>query len=162
MATAKERLAGMDDFQIVRVFEAFAQQLMASSTISFPAVQAGVPAATRALAQWRVVEGLTPEQAERLVAPADAAPLARQVLAHLADDPVYAPALDAFLASYRDDALVADVILAVGLVASMLMMVASTAFKAKFGNIEIEKHTLDAGTVKAILEPFGKLIPTAK
>ncbi len=77
---------------------------------------------------------------------------------HLADDPTFASALDEFLVSYRDDALVAEVILAVGLVASMLMMVASTAFKAKFGNIEIEKHPLDAETIKAILGPFGKVL----
>ena len=158
MATVKERLAGMDDFQVVRFFEAFAQRLLTSSDTPFEAVQAGIPRSTRATSEWRALEALTPDQAERLVPPKEAAATARRILTHLADDPTFAPALDEFLASYRDDALVAEVILAVGLVASVLMMVASTAFKAKFGNVEIEKHTLDAETVKAILEPFGKLL----
>ena len=162
MATVKERLAGMDDFQVVRFFEAFAQHLLTNSDTPFDAVRRGIPGSTRALSEWRALEALTPDQAERLVAPQDAAAMARRILIHLADDPTFASALDEFLASYRDDALVADVILAVGLVASVLMMVASTAFKAKFGNVEIEKHTLDVDTIKAILEPFGKLLAPAK
>jgi hypothetical protein len=52
--------------------------------------------------------------------------------------------------------------MAVGLVASMVMMVASTSFKAKFGNVEIETHTLDAESIKAILEPFAKVRPGGK
>jgi hypothetical protein len=162
MATVKERLTAMDDFQVVRFFEAFAQQLMASSRTSFEAVQEGVPGSTRTLSEWQAIESLTPDQAGRLVAPKEAAAVARKILLHLADDPVYGPALSDFLTSYRDDALVAEVILAVGLVASVLMMVASTAFKAKFGSVEIEKHTLDANTIKTILEPFGKVLSPAK
>jgi hypothetical protein len=158
MGRANERLAAMDDFQVVRFFDAFAQQLLASSDTPFDTVREGIPGSTRALAEWRTLDGLTAEQAEQLVPPDAAAATARQILMHLADDPAFAPALDQFLDSYRDDALVADVVLAVGLVASMIMMVASTAFKAKFGSVEIEKHTLDAATVKAILEPFGKVL----
>ena len=162
MSTVSDRIAAMDNFQIVRFFEAFAQQLMASSDTPFDAVTAGVPSTTRSLPAWSDLADLTPEQAETPLDVTVAAPIARRILTTLATDATFGPALESFSATFRDDALVAEVILAVGLVASLLMMVASTSFKAKFGNVEIEKHTVDAESIKAILEPLAKLIPDGK
>lgn len=162
MSTVTARIAAMDDFQVVRLLEAFTHQLMASSSTPFETVAAGIPASTRALASWGALAGLTPDQAETTLDPPAAAATARRVLSMVAEDGTFGPALEGFLSTYRDDALVAEVVLAVGLVASLLMMVASTSFKAKFGSVEIEKHTVDAESIKAILEPFAKVIPGGK
>src|SRR5262249_34914942 len=132
---------------------------MASSNTPFAAIAAGVPASTRALGPWGAMTGLTPEQADKPLDPAVAAPVARRLLTTLAEDAAFAPALESFLVTYRDDALVAEALLPMGLVASVLMMVASTSFKATFGNVTIEKHTIDAASIKAILEPFAKVLP---
>ena len=158
MSKVLDRIQLMDDFQVVRFFEAFTHQLMASSDTPFEAIRAGVPATTRCLVGWELLAGLTADQADKPLPAVIVAPIARRILTMLAEDMTFEPAIEVFLESYRDDALVADVLLAVGLVASILMMVASTSFKATFGNVVIEKHTVDAASIKAILDPFAKAI----
>jgi hypothetical protein len=155
MADLKERLRTMDDFQVVRFFEAFGQQLVADAHTSFDDIKTSVPGSTRSLPEWRRVEGLTPEQAAHILGPAQAAETARGILLHLADDPTFGPLMAGFLASYRDDELVADVILAVGLVATVLLIVAATEFEGKIGGVKFKKGKVDPKVIKALVEPFA-------
>jgi hypothetical protein len=158
MASVKERVRAMDDFQVVRFFEAFGQQLLAGSVTSFDAIKKGVGGSTRSLAGWQRVESLTPEQAVQVLEPTQAAATARDVLMHLADDPTFGPLMDKFLASYRDDELVADVVLAVGLVATVILLAATTEFEGEIAGVKFKKGVADPKTIKAVVEPFAKAL----
>lgn len=155
MASVKERVQAMDDFQVVRFFEAFSEQLLAGSNTPLEAIKSGIPASTRTVTGWRQIEDLTPAQAEQILSPADAAATARHVLGHLADDATFGPILETFLASYRDDELVADVVLAIGLVASVLLVAASTEFEGKIAGVTFKKGKVDPETLKALVGPFA-------
>lgn len=41
MATVKTRIQAMDDFQVIRYFKAFSEQLLAGSSTSFDAIKGG-------------------------------------------------------------------------------------------------------------------------
>lgn len=155
MATVKTRIQAMDDFQVIRYFKAFSEQLLAGSSTSFDAIKGGIPASARAVAGWQQVESLTPEQAEQFLAPANAAAMSRNILLHLTDDATFGPLLEKHLSSYRDDELVVDVILAVGLVASVLLVAASLEFEGKIAGVKFKKGKVDPETLKALIGPFA-------
>jgi hypothetical protein len=156
MASVSERVRAMDEFQVVRCFEAFSQQLIAGSRTPLDTMKKGVPASIRSLTEWQRVENLTPKQAEQALEPTQAAETARNILMKLADDPTFSPLLDRFLTSYRDDELVADIIMAVGLVASMILMIASTEAEGEIAGVKFKKHKVDPAMIKALFEPFAK------
>ena len=158
MARTRDRIQAMDDFQVVRFFEAFVQQLLAGSSTTFDAIKSGVPPSVRSGADWARLEGLTEDQANQLLEPSEAAAASRRLLLQLADDPSLGPALDAFLASFRDDELVADVVLAVGLVASVLLIAATTEFEGQIAGVKFKKGKADPETIKALVSPFASLL----
>ena len=155
MATVRERIQAMDDFQVVRFFEAFGEQLLSGSRTSLDDVKSGVPASARGVAGWQQLENLTPEQADQVLPPAEAAATARHVLLQLSNDPTLGPLLEKFAGTYRDDELVADVILAVGLVASVILVAASTEFEGKLAGVTFKKGKVDPETLKALVGPFA-------
>lgn len=161
MTSVKARVQAMDNFQVVRYFEAFGQHLLAGLNTSFEEIKDGVPASVRAVDGWQRVETLTPEQAEQLLAPVEAAATARNVLLRLADDATFGPLLEEHLASYRDDELVVEIVLAVGLVASVLMVIASTKVEWKDGKLKIEHNEVDLAKVTALIESFARVLPTS-
>jgi hypothetical protein len=63
-----------------------------------------------------------------------------------------------FLASYRDDELVADVILTVGLVATVLLMAAAIEFEGQIGGVKFKKGKVDHKMISAVVEPFAKVL----
>jgi hypothetical protein len=158
MASVKERVRAMDEFQVVRCFEAFSQQVLAGARTPLDAIKEGVPASIRSLAEWQRVESLTPKQAEQVLEPRQAAETARNILMNLADDPTFGPLMDRFLASYRDDELVADVVLAVGLAASMILLMASTEVEGEIAGVKFRKRKVDPAMVKALFQPFAKTL----
>lgn len=81
--------------------------------------------------------------------------MSRNILLHLADDATFGPLLEKHLASYRDDELVVDVILAVGLVASVLMVAASLEFEGKIAGVKFKKGKVDPKTLTALIGPFA-------
>jgi hypothetical protein len=155
MTKVNARIRAMDDFQVVRYFETFSRHLLAGSSTSFDEVKNGIDASTRAVAGWNKVESLTPQQAKQLLPPAEAASTARNILLHLADDATFGPLLEEHLASYRDDELMVEMVLAVGLVASVLMVVASTEFEGKIAGVKFKKGKVDPETLKALIGPFA-------
>lgn len=154
----KKRLQAMDDFQIVRFFEAFGQELIAGTGVSLDELTARIPAPTRAVAGVSQLEQLTPEQAETVLDPATSAAMARRILLALADDETFAPLLEQALATYRDEELVADVVLAVGMVASVLLMTAATEVEGKIAGVKFKKRKVDPELVKAVVEPFANAL----
>lgn len=148
----------MDNFQVVRFFEEFANQLAGGTNLSLEQIKEGVPPEIRGLEEFGAIERLTPEQAERPLDPADAAKISRATLRALAADPAIGPVLNSFASSYRDEALVADLILSVGLVATVMLVAATTEFEGKIFGIKFTKGKADPKLIKAILNPFTKAL----
>jgi hypothetical protein len=158
MTHAKEKIQAMDDFQVVRFFEAFAQQLAAGTQTSFDAIKGSIPPSIKSLAGWEGIEGLSPERAAQVMEPTAAVETTRTLLMHLAEDATFGPLMNDFLASYRDDELVADVILTVGLVATVLLMAAAIEFEGQIGGVKFKKGKVDHKMISAVVEPFAKVL----
>ena len=158
MTHAKEKIQAMDDFQVVRFFEAFAQQLVEGTQTSLDAIKGSVPRSIKALDGWEGIEGLSPERAAQIMEPTTAVETTRTLLTHLAQDATFGPLMNDFLASYRDDELVADVILSVGLVATVLLMAAAIEFEGKIGGVKFKKGKVDHKVISAVVEPFAKAL----
>jgi hypothetical protein len=157
MASSRDRINAMDDFQVMRFFEHFGRELLGQIDAPLDQLLAGVPAALRKEAVFTHIEQLGEADAERAMPAADAVLFVRGTLLQLADDRQFAPLLDAILADYRDDAMVVDIILAVGFAASMVLLVATTGIEIRIGNVKIKKETASADMVRAILEPLSKV-----
>ena len=67
MTHAKEKIQAMDDFQVVRFFEAFAQQLAVGTQTPFDAIKGSIPPSIKSLAGWEGIEGLSPERAAQVM-----------------------------------------------------------------------------------------------
>jgi hypothetical protein len=158
MSDLQARLNALDDFQVVRFFEHFGEQLFDSMEVPLDRVKAGIPEIMRDIPGFAQIENLPPDQAERLIAPAEAATLARNTLLLLGDDATLAPLIERSLDSYRDDAMVADVILAVGFVASMILIAATTEVEGTIMGVKFKKAQASAALVKAVVEPFAKVV----
>ena len=101
MTHAKEKIQAMDDFQVVRFFEAFAQQLAVGTQTPFDAIKGSIPPLIKSLAGWEGIEGLSPERAAQVMEPTAAVETTRTLLTHLAEDATFGPLMNDFLASYR-------------------------------------------------------------
>ncbi|HSF30836.1 MAG TPA: hypothetical protein VLK82_10250 [Candidatus Tectomicrobia bacterium] len=148
----------LDDFQVVRFFEHFGEQLFDGIEVPLDRVKAGIPEAVRSIVTFAQIESLPPDQAERLIAPAEAAALARNTLFYLAEDETLAALIEKSLDSHRDDEMVADVILAVGFVASMILIAATTEVEGTILGVKFKKSEASPTLVKAIVEPFAKVL----
>jgi hypothetical protein len=160
MIALNDRLQALDDFQMVRFFAYFSQQLIAGASVSLEQIVSGIPNATRALEGFAHIENLAPDEAGRPLEPSVSVATARNIVMHLANDDEFAPLIEKALDIYRDDKLVADIILAVGLVASVLLIAATTEFEGEVAGIKFKKGKADAAMVKAITEPFAKVLST--
>jgi hypothetical protein len=158
MSDLQTRINALDDFQVVRFFEHFGEQLFDGMEVPLERVKEGIPEAVRDIPGFAQIENLPPDQAERLIAPAVAAALARNTLLLLEDDATLAPLIERSLDSYRDDAMVADIILAVGFVASMILIAATTEVEGTIMGMKFKKGRASAALVKAIVEPFVKVV----
>jgi hypothetical protein len=153
-----DRLQAMDDFQIVRFFQFFSQSLVESAKVDSDTLLAAVPSEVRSAPGFAGVVNADEAQAERLLNPAEAARAARAVLLPLARDPATAPIVRNGLAEFRDDKLAVDVVIAFGVVASVLLIAATVEFDGKIGNFTFKKGKVEAETLKAITEPLLGLL----
>jgi hypothetical protein len=160
MSNLKGKINELDDVQVVRFFEHFGQQLFAGMDVSVEQIKDGIPDSIRAIPGFSDIENLSPDQAERLISPSESAALARNTLLILADDETLAPLVETALESYSDNEMVVDVILAVGFVASMLMITATTQVEGQMFGIKFKKSKADAKLVRAITEPFANALST--
>lgn len=158
MATIKDRIEKMDDFQVVRFFEYFGQQVFEGSTASLEQIKNGIPESTRALPAFQRLENLTEEETERLLDLSQSAPVARGMLLALADDERFAPLIEAALDSYSDTEMVAEVVLAVGFAVSLVLMVATSAFKGTIFGCEVTKTGATPEMIRAITEPLSNIV----
>ncbi len=157
MIEASARIAAMNDRQLVRYFEAFSQHLLAGMTTSFDEVRSGITSETRALPGWDQIDNLTAEQASETLSVGQAAESARSILLQMATNESFGPVLESHLAGYRDDELVVETILAVGLVATVLLIVSSTRFEYRDGKGSFIFNP-NPKNVETILAPFSEAL----
>ena len=155
-ATA-ERLAAMNDVEIAAFFKHWATSLVDGAQTDPDTITAAVPDEIRAAPGFAEVTDLG---AEGEIDQERGEQVARAVLVPLADDPQMGPTIDAALQTFDDSKLMVEIILALGLVASVLLITATTEFDGKIGPIKFHKGKADAETVKAIVgSVFGVLKP---
>lgn len=152
-----KRIDELDDRKTIRVIEFYAARVFEGMKTSPEELLAGIPGELKARAPFeRVLEMSGKERAYPLLE-ADSAVLARELLRGFARDPAFAPSLEEALDEYQDDKLLVGEILALGVAVSMIIVASSTKFKGKVGKFEIEKGTVDAGFIEALLKHFPKL-----
>src|SRR6266511_746643 len=134
--SAAERLAAMNDVQAVRFFEHWGAGLVDGRVTDLGTIVAGVPDELRAAPGF---DDVTDISAKERLDPETSAKVARAVLVPLADDPQVGPTIAAALETFKDDRLLVDVILAMGLVASVLLIVSTTEFDGKIGPVTFHK-----------------------
>jgi hypothetical protein len=158
MNQIEDRIEQMNDFEVVRFFTYFSAQILGGATVSVEQVRAGVPADVRAAPGYAQIEELTAEQAEITLSPEIAAETARNVLLNIARDESLRPVLAQGLENYSDDEMVAETALAIGFVATMILVAATTEFEGEVAGIKFTKGKADADLVKAITEPFANAL----
>lgn len=161
-ATPLERLHAMDDFQIVRFFQHWANCLCEGAITDIETIVAGIPDDIRD-SEFAEITDLSADQSVVPIHPGVAAPLVRAILEPLAQSPELTPSLEMALDSFDDDKLVVDVILALGLVASVLLIVSTIEFDGKIGPFRIRKGKVDPETLKLITgSVFGLVVGRGK
>jgi hypothetical protein len=158
MVHLKEKINELKDSQVVGFLEYFTQELLSATEVSLEEIQSGIPDTIRALAGFSQIENLTPDQAEYLLDLAASAPLARHMLLNLTEDKMFAGLIEQALGSYRDNRMIADIVLAVGLAASLILLVATTEFEGEVFGIRFKKGKADIEMVKTIIKPLTTIL----
>lgn len=147
----------LDDYQANRLLQSIGEELFHALQATGEQLQASVPDAVRVLPAYQAITGLTPEAKEPALKREDAGEVARGILLVMAQDEALVPALEAVTDECRDDWLAADVILAAGSAASMILIAARTSFTATYKNVEIGKETASAELVGRAAELVGRV-----
>lgn len=146
--TLTEQLTMMSDVAIAKFFEHWGTELLDGAVTDVDTIIAGVPADVRDTNGFNDVTDLS---ADRSLDLTTSALVARAVLLPLANDPEVGPTIAAALETFDDDRLLIDVILALGLVASVLLIVSTTEFNGKIGPFTFHKGKAEPETIKSVL-----------
>ena len=120
------------------------------------------PAAKEDPALSRVLD-LPADQARTSLSQADAVVVARSTLEAMACHPNFEGGLKDALDGFVDDEMPADIILAVGFAASMIIVAATTKLRIGFKDGKVEGEIVkDAATPEMLKEVMGPLATAAK
>lgn len=133
-----KRIQDLDDFRVMRFYEHFAQTLFDGLDVDTDELLAQVPEELRMSPELAPLVNLTGPGRRNALKFDDAALCARETLLTLAKHPGFEAALAQALDEYRDDAMVADIILAVGMAASMIIVAATTSIRCRYANGKFE------------------------
>lgn len=153
---AMEIVNNMSDMEAVRFLEHFGKQLFEGTTPE--AVKNGVTPELKDLAELRQIDTLDGETRKRRLEPEDSARIARITLEQMAQDDGLSDALVKSWEDYDPQELFVEAILAVGLVASMMLLVSTTEIELEFRGVKIKKGKATAEQIKAIAEPLFKAV----
>ena len=153
---AMEIVSNMSDVEVVRFLEHFGKQLFEGITPE--AVMNGVTPEFKNMAVLRKIDTLDVETRKKRLEPEDSSRIARLTLEHMAQDYGLADALVKSWEEYDPQELFVEAILAVGLVASMMLLVSTTEIELEFKGVKIKKGKATTEQIKAIAEPLFKAI----
>lgn len=157
--TTSERLAAMDDYEVVRFLRQFGEQVFQSSYAAYDHMLEGVPKEVRGLQEFAKLGELSLEQTRVSLPPGESSGVARALLDLFAQDPQLEPVLQRALDEYQDEELFLEIALAVGFAASMYLIAATIEFEGELFGIKFKKKAASPEQMKAALDPFVKLIP---
>lgn len=150
----------LGDFEVLRFYEHWARLLFNDLDLDVAGMTAQLRAteAATALAPALEVSGSARQQALDF---ADSVECARTTLEAFAVHLDFRDAMSQALDDYRDEAMVAEVILAVGMAASMIIVAATTHFEVRYSNghlsAAIAKDISSPKLVSAVLDPLAKI-----
>lgn len=152
-----KRIDELDDRKTIRVLEFYAARVFEGAKTSPEEMLVGIPEQFKDRAPFERGLKLSGKERAHPMPEGESAVLARELLRGFARDPAFAPSLEQALDEYKDDKLMVGEILALGVAVSMIIVAASTKFKGKVGAFEVDKGTVDAGFIEALLKHFPKL-----
>jgi hypothetical protein len=158
----KNRINEFDDFQVVRFFEYFSQELLSGAEVSQKEIKEGIPDYIRAVTGFSEIENISSEQAKQKLDLDTSAAVTRTILLNLTDDETIAPLIAEALETYSDEELVADVVLAVGAAIALVLIAATTEFEGEAFGIKFKKGKADAEIIEAITKSFVDIISALK
>lgn len=151
------RLAALNDAQIADFFAHWGTALVDGARTDLETMRAAVPAEVRGEPGFERVSDV---MLEGDVDPSTAAQVARTVLMPLSDDPEMSPTIATALDTFDDDKQMVGTILALGLVASVMLIISTTEFDGRIGGVTFHKGKADPETIKAVTGGvFGLLSP---
>jgi hypothetical protein len=153
---AMEIVNNMSDVEVVRFLEHFGKQLFEGTTPEV--VMNSVTPELKDLAELKKIDALDGETRKRRLEPTDSARIARVTLEQMAQDDGLSDALVKSWEEYDPQELFVEMILAVGLVASMILLVSTTEIELEFKGVKIKKGKATADQIKAIAEPLFKAV----
>lgn len=106
-----------------------------------------------------LLKNLDIEMKKQTLNPEDSVKLTKHILMAFAQSNELSPALvQSWEEIKNDDSLFIGTIVAIGLLANLTLLLASTGIEFKVGNLKIKKTTADAGMIKEIVSPITELI----
>jgi hypothetical protein len=119
--TAQSRFDGMNDFQLLRFFDYFSQQVFQGADVQLSDIMGSLSAADQLSPLMLATLRMDDATAGTPLSKPEAARLSRVVLNYWATQPPFDALLEAALLQYRETEQAADTILAVGAAVSMVL-----------------------------------------
>jgi hypothetical protein len=153
----RNKINELNDSHAVKLFNFFGEQLLSSLKENDLTVKIAPELKTDK--NLNQIISIDPDVMLKNLSPAQSAEVARKFLLYVADDASLSPLLQKALDEFKaKDDLIVGAILAVGFAASMLIFACTTGLEAKFGNATVTKKPASPAIIKAIMEPFTKIV----
>lgn len=153
--TTLERIRGLDDNELISVYNGFSRKLLADLGIDPEEILKNPPGNLSNTEEFQKLNTGDLDDLETAIVPEEAIPSLRLVVEEWANNPEVAPELDAFLDAPRDTEMAAGVILAVGAVIVATIVASSIKTEIIDGKVRLiynsegAKNTVDL--VKALI-----------
>ena len=153
--TTLERIRGLDDNELISIYNGFSRKLLADLAIDPVEILTNPPGELYNTEEFQKVNTGDLDDLETAIVPEEVIPSLRLVVEEWANNPEVSPALDAFLDEPRDTEMAAGVILAVGAVIVATIVASSIKAEIIDGKVRFTydskgaKNTVDL--VKALL-----------
>lgn len=157
----ESRINDFDDFQVVKFFQYFATEMLKGISVDSATMLSNVASEVLEEDDFRLVTNISLEQARMSLPAKESSLVARPMLQSIASDPTLRPALEHALDSFRDEELFLEIALGIGLVASMVLLVATTSVEGTILGIKFKKETASPEQISAVVKPLASLLPTS-
>jgi hypothetical protein len=153
----RNKINELDDSHAVKLFNFFGEQLLSGLKENDLTVK--IDPELKTDKNLNKIITLDSDVMLKNLSPAESALVARNFLLYVVDDATLSPLLQKALDEFKEKHdLIVGAILAVGFAASMLIFACTTGLEAKFGNATVIKRPASPAIIKAIMEPFTKIL----
>lgn len=142
------RLEKMSDFQLLRFFDFFSNEVFKGLDTSLKDILAAMPAEQQLLPEILAIRTMDQDFASSTISKVEAVHFARNLLNNWAKDPAYSVLLQTGLEQYKDTEQSADVILAIGAAVSMILLT--------IGQNNLQLHAFGVSITSKVTQPINK------